>query len=236
MIRNEICAYCGVRLTELHNAASKSSIEHMIPNTALSRANRRNKGDGDFMACTKCNQRKSKMDYIFGLIAKLQTKNVCIAEAAVSDILQRPNEYGRVSRMLNTAKFNGSEFNMTMPCSASDLDEYFTFLGKGQYFKEFRRPLNTTLYMVIFELVNKEMLMKFCDFYKQYHESDPLDDLAKNPNVEVLGDGECLIVPSGKRYLIFFQGSVGVKLDIVRKSNRNIKNKRSYLKSFATFQ
>lgn len=208
----------------------------MIPNTALSKESKRTRADGDFMACVKCNQKKSKMDYIFGLIAKLQTRNVSIAEAAITEVLNKPNEQARIAKMLSTAKFNGIEYKMNMPCTASDLDEYFTFLAKGQYFKQFKKTLNTTLYMVDFKLIDKDMLEGISRLYRQRHDSEPLDDLLNNINLEILADGECIIIPAGKSNVIFFQGSIGVKLEVVRRTNRNMKNKREYLKTFAGFK
>ena len=68
MIRNSVCPYCRKPMVKAENKENSRSVEHLIPNAALTR--KRMNDEGDFYACRKCNSRKSHIDYVLGTIAK----------------------------------------------------------------------------------------------------------------------------------------------------------------------
>ena len=81
MIHNKICPYCMKALNKIENDPLCKSVEHLIPNAALTI--KRGKGEGDFLACKSCNERKSNMDYVVGVIAKFQSKSEPLAVSSL---------------------------------------------------------------------------------------------------------------------------------------------------------
>jgi hypothetical protein len=70
MIENNISPYCWRLLIKAENKDNSRSVEHLMPNAALTR--RRKNDEGDFCACRRCNSRKSSIDYVLGVITKAQ--------------------------------------------------------------------------------------------------------------------------------------------------------------------
>ncbi|QDF74697.1 MULTISPECIES: hypothetical protein [Shewanella] len=237
MIQNQLCGYCNVKLTKEENSQTCRSREHLIPNAALTQ--KRNYAEADFYVCRRCNLNKSRMDYIIGFIAKIQASDPDIALQAIANAKKKKLENQRFEKMIDSTVFNGTNYEMTMPFTVNELDSYVLYLAKGLYFRTYKKTLNTTLFMVDFNLINKRMIDSISSSYSMIHESDPIEDLKKNPNAELILKGECILIQGegGKRnYLIFFQNGFGLLINIVRRSHKNVKKKLDYLKTFSSFQ
>lgn len=236
MIQNKHCAYCNVKLTKVENSDNCQSREHLIPNAALT--NKRNNSEADFYACRKCNLDKSKMDYIIGFLAKIQSTSSDIALKAISNAKTKKREIQRFENMTKSAVFNETEYEMTMPFTVNELESYVQYLAKGLYFITYQKPMNTTIFMVYFQLINKKMMGSISESYHASHKSYPLDDLKKNQNVELILNGECILVHGGqnkRKHLIFLQDGFGLSIDIVRRTHKNTKKKLDYFKRFSSF-
>jgi len=219
------------KMNKKENDPLCKSVEHMIPNTALIR--NRNKGEGDFYACRKCNIRKSDIDCILGIIAKAQSKNDELAIKTVQKALDNPKRNKRFIEMFVNASKCDEFVHMTMPIKTHELSLYIDFLAKGQYFKKHLKPLNLNLHMVDFQLVNRQEIIGIEKHYQIRHGRNPLQDLQNNPKTEVIENGECLIYSNKKEYLFFFHGGLGFIIKIKRRSQKNEKQKRSYLSTFS---
>jgi hypothetical protein len=133
MLNNETCPYCRARMNKKENDPLCKSVEHMIPNVALTR--KRDKGEGDFYACRRCNISKSNIDYVLGIIAKGQSNDSELAITSIQKALDDPKRNKRFIDMLSTAESHGQDILMKMPFDSVELSNYMDFLAKGQYFK-----------------------------------------------------------------------------------------------------
>lgn len=237
MIENNICPYCRRPLIKAENQDNSRSVEHLIPNAVLTR--RRNKDEGDFYACRKCNSEKSKIDYVLGVIAKAQSSNDTLAADTLIKSIEKDN--GATKRfidMTHTARpTNEGTIHAEIPINAQELIEYMHYLGKGQYFKLNHNKLTYKLYnpreqVMLVEFVNKQALYPLEGSYTKRHKTNPFQDLQRNPYTEVINSGECLIWAKNNNFLFVFHNYTAVIVKVLKKNKKNIakvKKSESYL-------
>jgi hypothetical protein len=158
MQRNAVRPYCSTALVEAENRPESRSIEHLIPNTALSRP--RTKRDGDFFACRKCNGRKSHIDYVLSIIANAQSADSDLAaNTLISAITSDDGRAQRFNQMAAEAKdTSDGGAMMNIPVFAQELLEYISFLGRGQYFRKRSRPFDQGSQVMIVDFINKPVM------------------------------------------------------------------------------
>lgn len=206
----------------------------MIPNTSLTR--KRSKGDGDFLVCRKCNSHKSNMDYVIGVIAKSQSSDRNLAvESLIRASTKTDGREKIFLDMIRTAvQKNDGNIHLKIPVHADDLIAYMQYLGKGQYFKVHKRPLNLKRYVMHLEFINKQVTQTFQSSYQCYHHSNPFIDIRQNPYSEVIGGGEVIIWHKNKdSYLFLFHDYVGFIIDIKKQCRRHVeraKQKVDYIR------
>jgi hypothetical protein len=223
MIENRICPYCRQSLIKAEDAGNCRSVEHLIPNAALTR--RRKNNQGDFYACRKCNSRKSNIDYILGVVTKAQSADDELAASTMIDAVT--NEDGRSKRfvdMIFTAREEGDGVHMEMPIRGNELIEYLHYLGKGQFFKMRRVPYDPNQQVMEIQFVNKYVLGGLEKSYNDMHCSNPFDDLKTNPRSEVISDGECIIWLKNNQFLFVFHNYIAVIVSVLRKTKKNEAN------------
>ena len=157
MIENNICPYCRQLLIKAENQDNSRSVEHLIPNAALTR--KRKNDEGDFFACRKCNSRKSNIDYVLGIISKAQSSDDELAANTLINAVTK--EDGRANRFIDmvlTAKEQIDGVHMEMPIKGHELIEYLHYLGKGQFFKARGTPYNPCNLVMEIQFVNKQVL------------------------------------------------------------------------------
>lgn len=179
IIHNSICPYCWVPLIVAENQPNSRSVEHLIPNTILTK--KRTKKDGDFYACRSCNSRKGHIDYVLSVVAKTQSKNEDVASAALTlAVYEKKGRAKRFLQMANDAIVTYSGIVLPMPISRNELLEYILFLGKGQYFRKHKRPYDETKQIMIIGFSSKIVMSSLEKNYSTRHISNPFSDLKLN--------------------------------------------------------
>ncbi|BEP70864.1 MULTISPECIES: hypothetical protein [unclassified Variovorax] len=221
MIYNTLCPYCGVLMLKVENLPNARSVEHMVPNTVLRHA--RNNGEGDFYACRRCNGRKSHMDHVLAIIARSQSKDPEFAAQALIDVVTADDRRsGRFIEMLQTAEHaDDGDVHLTMPLSGTELLEYMTFLGKGQYFKKFGTVFQSSTHVMLFDFFNKQVMQTIEFSYEAWHESNPFRDLEQNAYSEVLSDGDCIIYTKNNKFMFVFHEYTCLAVRVLRRNRKN---------------
>ena len=222
MIHNTICPYCSCVLVVAENLANSRSVEHLIPNTVLTR--KRGKDEGDFNACRNCNSRKSKIDYVLSVVAKMQSRHSTVAVeslvAAVSKTDGRMSAAQKMLRSVNETIDGGA--TMEIPISGADLLDYMIFLGKGQYFKRHRTIFNAHLNVLLCRWYNKQVTASFESNYLAEHRSNNFRDLEKNSHTEVIAEGECMIYAKNLKYMFAFHDYIVITVEVKKRNKKNI--------------
>ncbi len=228
MIENKVCPYCRRSLIKAENQDNSRSVEHLIPNTVLTR--RRNKGEGDFYACRKCNSEKSKIDYILAVIAKGQSSDDTLAVETLRKAIVKDNGASkRFIDMMHTARAtNEGSVHLEMPINAKELIEYIRYLGKGQYFKLKHRPYNPREQVMLVEFINKLALDSL--------EGSYIQSLRLDSYTEDINNGECLIWSKDNKFLFIFHNYTAVIIEVFRKNKKSIaKVKKSEVELYKYF-
>ncbi len=175
----------------------------MIPNALLTRP--RNRGEGDFYACRQCNSAKSKIDYVLAVVAKAHSVDPDLATKALSGaVLRDDNASPRFRQMMQTAEHHADGVHVAIPIDGEELYDYLCFLGKGQHFKSTGTVFDSRNCVIEAEFVNKQVMEALERSYASSHRASPFSDLARNPNAESIGGGECLIWSRGHDHLFLF--------------------------------
>jgi hypothetical protein len=227
LLRNTVCPYCLTALVEAENQPNSRSVEHLIPNTVLSKP--RSRRDRDFFACRKCNGRKGYIDYVLGVIAKAQAENPDFAsQALISAVTTDDGRSQRFIQMAAEAKETAQGGAvMNIPIFAQELLEYISFLGRGQYFRKRGKPFNENSQVMIVDFVNKPVMAAFESNYRLEHGSSPFADLMENRYAESFSDGECMIYSKNDRFLFLFHGYTAITIQIKRRSAKNLERSRA---------
>ena len=198
----------------------RATVEHLIPHIALSR--KRGNGEGDFKACKTCNNKKSTLDYIIGIIAKSSSSEELVAIAALNKALSDDKKNKRYLNMLQLCERKGEIIEFTLPIEINELYEYASYLAKGQYYKEHGNFLCLKRNIIFCDLLPNQFVKNLNLSYKQANDSLPFDDLVKNPHSEVILDGECIIYSKNNKYMFVFQKGLILVIKILEKNNQNI--------------
>ncbi|MEZ7493555.1 hypothetical protein QO198_18570 [Pseudoalteromonas distincta] len=221
MIHNTICPYCRHALEiKTENRPRSRSVEHLIPNTSLSK--RRGKGEGDFYSCRKCNSAKSKLDDIVGLLTKAQSDNESFAYKSLEKtILKKKSIPYRYETMINSAKYEDDGVHVNLPLDASELIKYANYLGKGMYFIKNGKAFNSYRFVMVIKIFTKGFHNQFKDLYNDEQNSDPIKDLETNPNSNVVAEDECVIWSQKMSYLIIFHHYFSFSIKIKKRNKLN---------------
>jgi hypothetical protein len=226
MLRNAVCPYCSTALVEAENQPDSRSVEHLIPNTALSKP--RTKRDGDFFACRKCNSRKGHIDYVLGVVAKAQSEDSELAaHALISAVTSDDGRAQRFIQMAAEATETPHGALMNIPIFAQELLEYISFLGRGQYFRKRGRPFNQDSQVMLVDFVNKAAVAAFEARYVLEHGASPFADLMQNRYAESFSDGDCIIYSKNDRFLFLFHGYTAITIEIKRRTAKNVERSRA---------
>ncbi len=221
MIQNNICPYCRIKMIKAENKDNSKSVEHLIPNAALTV--KRKNDEGDFYACRKCNSRKSNIDYILGVISKCQVDNSeMAANTLIKAITKEDGASNKFVKMVQSAKEGSREVHMTIPIGGEELVEYIQFLGKGQYFKKHRVAFNPDRFVMNIRVANKQVTKSLQESYIERHKSNPFRDLEKNKYSEVINGGECIIYSKNRGYMFVFHDYTAITVKILKKNRKNI--------------
>ncbi|MCF5910532.1 MAG: HNH endonuclease [Shewanella sp.] len=219
MIENKICPYCGKEMIKAENQDNSRSVEHLIPNAVLIK--KRDKSQGDFYACRKCNTKKSKVDELIGIVTKIQSYDSMLAIESASKLVQKTNYPSRrYVKMIQSRDIKYKYVEFDMPFSGEEIIEYLIFLGKGLFFKKYNYPYNKSKHVFIFDVFNKELHENIFDGYFVNNNSHPIRDLEKNDYTEVISPGECLIWSKKGTYYIVFRDVLSFSISIKKKNRK----------------
>lgn len=222
MIFNDICGYCGIPLEKSENMPNSRSIEHLIPNAAVTI--RRKNNEGDFYACRECNSKKSHVDCLIGKVSKMQSADVNLAaETFIGAITSDLKNSKRFIEIALRAQEHFEHVELDVPIKAVELIEYIRFLGKGQYFKEHRTPLDTDKYVMRIQYLNKDLCMYIEEGYRNEHNSSPFRDLEKNEHSELIKNSECIIYSKNNSYIFFFHDYTAIIINVLENTEENRK-------------
>jgi hypothetical protein len=220
MLKNSLCPYCSRTMIKAENQPNSRSVEHLIPNTVLRKKRKNN--EGDFYACRECNSRKSHIDYVLGVIAKIQsTDDDFASQALIRAVAGGERISDRFVRMVSRADETPQGIKMEIPISGKELVEYIRFLGKGQYFKRRGRIFDEKNQVMIVDFANKEIHSILEDSYIDKHGSHPVRDLEMNPYSEVISSGECVIWSKNENYLFFFHDYISISIRVRPRNRKN---------------
>ncbi|WP_354624331.1 hypothetical protein [Psychromonas sp. MME2] len=133
MIKSQNCVYCGIKIKKSQNADDGRSVEHMIPQIAVSKT--RTNAQGDFHVCRKCNTKKSRIDELFGLISRINSPNEN-GDIAVSKLAKMAGKGNNaVLKMIKSVKKTTEGIQLKLPFNGEDIYEYGVFLTKGNILK-----------------------------------------------------------------------------------------------------
>lgn len=228
MIRNTRCAYCGIFMNNIQNDLSCRSVEHMIPNAASKI--KRDKSEGDFYVCRKCNLEKSRMDEIMGITTRLSLNG----ETSEHDlkkfkdrISKNDNAFIRAAKSI----YRSSEgYGFSLPITVSQAIEYFQYFAKGQYLKNTGLIFDPQKQIVVIDILGHHAIKTLEKNYTLSNNSNPFDDLTLNKNEGIYNlHGETFIVSSENNHdmVMIFNKLLLVKINILpfNRSNQTLRNK-----------
>ena len=235
MITNSICPYCSIEMIKAENMPCSRSVEHLVPNTALTR--KRNNGEGDFYACRKCNSEKGTLDEIFGLIARCQSNDSELAsQALIRAFTKRNNVPKRLWEMYDSAVEVGENIEAKMPAYGQELIDYATFLGKGLYFLKHQRVFNEKKDVMHIRFYNKQVHSSFAQNYETQFMSNPIKDLESNSSSWVIAEDECVIWSKNRSHLVIFHHFISFGIQFKTLNHKTLQKKKdlenSILESF----
>jgi hypothetical protein len=226
VLRNSLCPYCRIRLSDAVNQPDTRSVEHLIPNAVLTKP--RTRRDGDFFACRQCNSRKGHIDYVLGVVAKAQSDNPELAaNVLISAVNSNDGRSERFIQMAAEARPTPHGVEATVPIYGQELLEYISFLGRGQYFRKRGKPFDQDTQVMIVDYVNKLVMSTLSEDYVHAHGTNPFSDLLQNRYSESFGDGECIIYSKNDRYLFLFHSYTAIIIKIKRRSAKNVERSRA---------
>jgi len=208
-------------MVKAENQEYSKSVEHLIPNAALTR--KRKNDEGDFYACRKCNSRKSHIDYVLGTVAKCQMDDSEVAtETLIKAVTKDDGASKRFIEMIQGHREQVDGVHMTLPIKGEELVEYIEFLGRGQYFKKNKVPFNPNTQVFNIRFANKPFIQSFQESYRDNHGTNCFRDLEQNEGTEVINGGECLIYGKNRGYMFVFHDYTVITIKVLRKNKKNI--------------
>ncbi|HDM8172434.1 TPA: hypothetical protein P0E23_005104 [Vibrio harveyi] len=225
MIRNQNCVYCGIKIKKSQNADDGRSVEHMIPQIAVSK--KRTNAQGDFHVCRKCNTEKSKIDELFGLVSRINSPGENGKEA-VSKLAKMAGKGNKaILNMIANAQEAPGGFQIKLPFKGEDIYKYGVFLTKGEYFKKHNSILDKKDKIVLVSWGGENLISELMKQYRKTHDRDPFNDLTLNSGVENVNK-ECFIVlgKDGTEFLFFFNKAYSLVTKVVDNNEENRAKKR----------
>lgn len=191
MIKNKNCVYCGKEVRRSKNKDDGRSVEHLIPQIAVSKP--RTNAQGDFHVCRKCNTEKSKIDELFGLLSRINTSGSGGREAIskLAKMIGKKNK--ALLSMMDSAIKHPGRMQMKLPFKGEDIYDYGLFLTKGEYFKKHGCILNTDNKIVLVTWGGPHLIEELLSTYREKHGTNPFEDLTQNDHVENIFE-ECFII------------------------------------------
>ncbi len=224
MIANSICPYCSIELIKAENMPNSRSVEHLVPNTLLTR--KRKNDEGDFYACRQCNSNKGNLDELFGFIAKSQSSdNELASKALIRAFTKRDHVPNRLWKMYDSARKEGNEVHAKMPITGQELLDYATYFGKGLYFLKYQRVFNDSKDALYIEFANKQVHSAFSSSYEKKLNSNPIRDLEKNQYSKVVASGECVIWSKNRKNLVVFHDFISFSIEFKNRNQKTLRKK-----------
>lgn len=236
MIKNSNCVYCGIEIKKSKNSGDGRSVEHLIPQSAVSK--KRSNAQGDFYVCRKCNTEKSKIDALFGLLSRINTPGSGGLEAAEKLARMAGKGNKTLINMFNSHQKKAGGYEIQLPFKGKDIYNYGVFLTKGEYFKRHREILDLEKTIVFVKWAGPFFIDKLISRYKNNNGKNPFDDLVLNDNIENINK-ECFIVYGieNRGFVFFFGRSYGLITEVVEYSEKNkkekLENKRALIAGFS---
>tara|TARA_R110001583_G_scaffold81459_3_gene217333 strand:+ start:51 stop:788 length:738 start_codon:yes stop_codon:yes gene_type:complete len=225
MIKNKNCVYCGKEVRKSKNADDGRSVEHLIPQIAVSK--KRTNAQGDFHVCRKCNTEKSKIDELFGLLSRINTPDSGGREV-ISKLAKMVGKKNKaVFSMLDSATRHPDGVEVKLPFKGEDIYKYGVFLTKGEYFKKHGILLKTDEKIVLVTWGGTHLIKELLSSYKEAHGTNPFEDLILNENVENIFE-ECFIIvgKNGDEFSFIFNQSYLLITKVFDYTEDNRKEKR----------
>ena len=225
MIKNHSCVYCGRVVKKSKNTDEGRSVEHLIPQIAVSI--KRTNAKGDFHVCRGCNTEKSKIDELFGLISRINTPG-CGGEEAISKLA---NMYGKRNKAVLSMMESGNEHpegvEVKLPFKGEDIYKYGVFLTKGEYFKKHESILDLKKKIVLVTWGGPNYVKELLLSYRAKHGTNPFEDLTLNESVENINE-ECFIIvsESGTEFSFIFNQTYLLLTKVVDYTEANKVEKR----------
>lgn len=206
MIKNKNCVYCGKEVRKSKNSDDGRSVEHLIPQIAVSKT--RTNAKGDFHVCRKCNSEKSKIDELFGLLSRINAPGSSGREA-ISKLAKMVGKKNKtVLSMLDSATKHPDGMEVKLPFKGEDIYKYGLFLTKGEYFKKHGSLLSTDNKIVLVTWGGPHLIKELLSSYRAKHGTNPFEDLSQNGHVENIFE-ECFIIveKNGTEFSFIFNQS-----------------------------
>lgn len=225
MIRNHSCVYCGKAIKKSRNTDDGRSVEHLIPQIAVSII--RTKAKGDFHVCRGCNTEKSKIDELFGLISRINTPGNG-GEEAISKLAQMFGKRNKaVLSMMESANEHPEGVEVKLPFKGGDIYKYGVFLTKGEYFKKHESILDLKKKIILVTWGGPNFVKELLLSYGAKHGTNPFEDLTLNKSVENINK-ECFIIvgESGNEFSFIFNQTYLLLTKVVDYTEENKIEKR----------
>ncbi|MFT2091502.1 hypothetical protein [Paraglaciecola sp. 2405UD69-4] len=225
MIKNKNCVYCGKEVRKSNNSDDGRSVEHLIPQIAVSKT--RTNAQGDFHVCRKCNTEKSKIDELFGLLSRINAPGSSDGEA-ISKLARMVNKKNKtVLSMVNSATKHANGVEVKLPFKGGNIYKYGVFLTKGEYFKKHRSLLSADNKIVLVTWGSPHLIKNLLSKYRAKHGTNLFEGLSQNAHVESIFD-ECFIIErnNGTEFLFIFNQSYLLITKVVDDTENNKIEKR----------
>jgi hypothetical protein len=225
MIKNKNCVYCGKEVRKSKNNDDGRSVEHLVPQIAVSK--KRTNAQGDFHVCRKCNTEKSKIDELFGLLSRINTPGNGGREA-ISKLAKMVGKKNKtVLSMMDSATKHPDGMEIKLPFKGEEIYKYGLFLTKGEYFKKHGEILNNGNKIVLVTWGGPHLIKELLSSYRETHGTNPFEDLTQNDHVENIFE-ECFIIigKNGTEFSFIFNQSYLLITKVVDYTEDNKTEKR----------
>ena len=225
MIKNKNCVYCGKEVRKSKNNDDGRSVEHLIPQIAVSK--KRTNAQGDFYVCRKCNTEKSKIDELLGLLSRINTTGDGGREA-ISKLAKMVGKKNKaVLSMMDCATKHPDGMEIKLLFKGEDIYKYGLFLTKGEYFKKHGEILNNDDKIVLVTWGGPHLIKELLSSYRETYGTNPFEDLTQNDHVENIFE-ECFIIvgKNGTEFSFIFNQSYILITKVVDHTEENKTEKR----------
>ena len=170
------------------------------------------------------------MDYIFAAVSRVQSKQ-SFAIDEVENILQEQKKIDRFLRYFSQT--NGTSdggARHPFPASYEDTLSYIRYLSRGAYFLTKGTVLSYNNKTVIPFLACRGFLDQFGDTYRANCGSNFFDDLRKDSDSKILGQGEVVFWNNGNNYAFTLNDTIIIQARVLRRNHKNRQKRKQALK------